>query len=86
MKSKYKINIKGFEGYRFDESGNLWKLPFRSADGKTWSLKKIRKSETKKRWHLNIDGKSSKWSENQLRPFLVEDSTPIELGLKDSPF
>lgn len=79
MISKWIIKLKGFELYRFDEVGNLWKLPFESENGKRISLKKVAKEKCKKRWEFSINGKRQKWSENQIRPHLVKDINPIIL-------
>ena len=83
MVSKWIIDIKGFESFRIDSFGNIWKLPFESANGKYISLKKLKKDEIKKRWELTINGKVQKWSESQLRPHLVIDTNPIVLTKTD---
>jgi hypothetical protein len=79
MKSKWKIEIKGLENFRFGEDKQLYRLPFVTADGKHRGLKKIAKCKIKNRWQFTIDGKIYKFSESQLRNKIILDNEPIEL-------
>lgn len=79
MFTKWNIEVIGLELYRFDENGELWKLPFKSVSGKYISAKKIKKDNEKKRWIIN----GNWWSENQLRPHLILDQNPFELTKED---
>lgn len=75
--SKWKIDLKGFELFRFGSDNNLYKLPYKSANGKTIGVKQIVKD--RRRWQIIRNGKREKWSENQLKPFIVIDDNPITL-------
>jgi len=79
MVSKWRIDLKGLEGYRFGEDKELYRLPFNDILGKRRSLKRIAKCKIKNRWILCREGKAEVWSENQLRPHLVLDEEPILL-------
>lgn len=85
MKLKWKINLIGFENYRFDTDGNIYRLPTKSEDGKFLGLKKLKKDGN--RWWFKVNGKAVKWSESQLKGHLIKDENPIELmDEKDCPF
>jgi len=87
MISKYKIDLKGFENYRVDEYGNIYRLPYTDSSNKSYSLKKLKKCPIKKRWGFTINGKYEKRSEGQLRPHLILDDAPILLTKeKNLPF
>jgi len=87
MNSKWIIDLKGLEGYRFGEDKNLYRLPFVTKDGKHRGLKKVFKCSIKKRWQVTRGGKVEWISENQLRPHLLIDKNPIELIKEDQlPF
>jgi hypothetical protein len=87
MKSKWKIDIKGLENFRFGEDKELYRLPFVTADGKHRGLKKIAKCKIKNRWQITRNGRVEKWSEAQLRPHIIIDLEPIELTKCDKlPF
>lgn len=82
MKSKYKINIEGLEGFRFGEDKKLYKLPYQNKQ-RSYALKEI-KLQYPSRYVL--DGGT--WSQNQLRCHLELDKNPIELfpDIQDTPF
>jgi hypothetical protein len=87
MNSKWKIDLVGFESYRFGEDRELYKLPFTTKDGKSRGLKKLKKDPIKKRWEISRNGRVEKWSENQLRQHLIIDESPVELTKIDKlPF
>jgi hypothetical protein len=79
MESKWKIDIKGMEDFRFGEDKELYRLPFKTSDGKSRGIKLIKKCKIKNRWQVTINGKVEKWSENQLRSHIIIDENPIEL-------
>jgi hypothetical protein len=79
MKSKWKIDLEGFENFRFGEDAGLYRLGYTTIDGKKRGIKKIAKCPIKNRWQITIKGKVEKWSENQLRRHIIIDNEPIEL-------
>jgi predicted GTPase len=77
-----KWRIKGIDGYRFDELGNLWRLPYTDYKGKSRGLRML-KMHYPSRWKIN----GEYYSKNQLRNRLELDTEPIELIIKDQmPF
>lgn len=82
MFTKWKIDVKGMENYRFAENGDLYKLPFIDSAGKHRELRRIKKLD-KNRYVIN----GRYWSQTQLRPHLRIDDDPIELfKANDLPF
>ena len=82
MFTKWKIDIKGLEKYRFDADGNLWKMPFTSKK-KSYSWRQIKMCRIKKRWKIGTIW----WPQSQIRPHLVLDDNPIQITKsKELPF
>jgi hypothetical protein len=79
MNSKWKIDLEGLENFRFGEDKELYRLPFKTIDGKCRGLKKIAKCKIKNRWQITRNGIVEKWSESQLRQHIILDENPIEL-------
>ena len=77
MKSKWLINLEGFEDYRFGDDGELYRLPC-TRNGRRYGLKKISKQKSK-RWIVN----GQKWSEAQLKPHIEVDKFPVILISKE---
>ena len=73
MFTKWKINIKGLENYRFTDNGDLYRLPYKS-NKNSYGLRKI-KMQYPNRWRMN----GAWWSKDQLRLKLIEDNNPIEI-------
>ena len=82
MKTKYKINVKGLESFRFGEDKNLWRLPY-ERNKRSYGARKM-KMQYPNRWILN----GVVWSKNQLKPHLIIDDNPIEIYKEDldTPF
>ena len=88
MVTKWKIDLPGFERYRFLEDGTLVRIPY-EAHGKRYSAKIKKMCPIKHRWVISINGRVEKWSKSQLRPTVILDDDPIEISkmeLKDLPF
>lgn len=82
MFTKWIIDIKGMQDYRFAENGDLYRMPFTDANKKSRSVRKI-KMQSKNRWVIN----GVWWSKTQLRPHLELDKKPIEITkINDLPF
>ncbi len=77
MLLKWKIDLKGFEGYRFGDDKQLYRLPFITVDNKYRGLKKIAKNGN--RWYFKINGKDIKRSTAQLKGHIILDKKPIEI-------
>ncbi len=71
--SKWVINLKEFQGYRFGDNGELYKLPF-NKNGRRYSLRKL-KQQYPSRWYIN----GVFWSKKQLKPHIEIDKVPILL-------
>lgn len=82
MLSKWKIDIEGYEKYRFGEDKILYRLPFIKG-GKSYGLKKVIFNPDTKRWTLN--GKP--WSKDKLSEHIIIDDNPVILTRSDEmPF
>ena len=73
MLSRWVIDLKGFDLYRFGTDKKLYKLPFHS--GLNYYETRLIKKQSNNRWYIN--GKL--WSQRQLRAHIILDPTPIEL-------
>lgn len=80
MKSKWIINIKGFESFRFGEDSNLYRLPYQK-DKRAFNLRLI-KLQKSNRWIVN--GKA--WSKRQLEGKIIKDPNPIELTREENNY
>ena len=67
MKSKWFIDLKGFDLYRFGTDRNLYKLPFQS--NLNYYETRLIKKQSNNRWYIN--GKL--WSEKQLKKHIKID-------------
>ena len=87
MNTRWKINLEGFEKYRLDTDGNIWRLPYQDKGGKYYEFRRLKMCRMKNRWALNIKGKICWWSQNQLRPHLIDDDSPIPIfTLQETPW
>lgn len=82
MNSKWFIDLKGVELYRFGSDKNLYKLPFNS--GLSSYYTRLIKKQSNNRWYIN----GTLWSEKQLKPHIKLDEKPIVLvePVPDCPF
>jgi hypothetical protein len=74
MLTKWKIALKGFEKYRFDTDGNLWKMPFTSQK-RSYSWRMIKMCRIKKRWKIGTVW----WSQRQIKPHIIIDDNPLQI-------
>ena len=81
MFTKWIINLKGLEKYRFAENGDLYRIPH-TKEKKSFGWRLLKKQRGS-RWRLN----NNWWSKNQLKQHLEIDTNPMEiLKTKDLPF
>jgi hypothetical protein len=82
MFTKWLINIKALKNYRFDENGQLWRMPYIDKNKKHRDWRKIN-MQYPNRWKV---GKQY-YSKTQLKPHLSIDNERIKIYETDNlPF
>lgn len=79
MVTRWIIDIRGLEDYRFNKEGELYKMPF-SGNKRNYGVRLI-KMQYPNRWRMyNTYSQKKEWySKAQLSNKLIEDETPIIL-------